>query len=80
MYCGQITVKNGPNLPISNSKADLHNINAHVKFGENSLKFTYLYFKLLSLKLNRDVLWTDNSVKTGQNLAISNPNLQIFTI
>ena len=37
---GQITIKNWWNLPISNSKADLHNINAHTKFGENPLKFT----------------------------------------
>ena len=28
------------NLPISNSKADLYNINAHSKFGENPLIFT----------------------------------------
>ena len=30
------------NLPISNSKPDLHNINAHTKFGENPLKFTQI--------------------------------------
>ena len=29
------SVKTGQNLPISNPKADLHNINAHIKFGEN---------------------------------------------
>ena len=29
------SVKNWLNLPISNPKADLHNINAHTKFGEN---------------------------------------------
>ena len=34
------SVKNGQNLPISNLKADLHNINAHTKFGENLLIFT----------------------------------------
>ena len=28
------------NLPISNPKPDLHNINAHTKFGENLLMFT----------------------------------------
>ena len=27
-------------MPISNSKPDLHNINAHTKFGENPLMFT----------------------------------------
>ena len=30
------------NLPISNPKPDLHNINAHTKFGENPLKFTHV--------------------------------------
>ena len=34
------SVKNGRNLPISNPKPDLHNINAHTKFGENPLMFT----------------------------------------
>ena len=29
--------KNWQNLPIINSKLDLHNINAHANFGENSL-------------------------------------------
>ena len=28
------------NLPISNPKSDIHNINAHTKFGENPLMFT----------------------------------------
>ena len=41
MACGeQVTVKNRQNLPINNPKADLHNINAHTKFGENPLIFT----------------------------------------
>ena len=34
------SVKNWQNLPISNPKPDLHNINAHTKFGENPLMFT----------------------------------------
>ena len=34
------SIKNWRNLPISNPKPDLHNINAHTKFGENPLKFT----------------------------------------
>ena len=33
-------VKNRQNLPISNSKPDLHIINAHTKFGEKPLIFT----------------------------------------
>ena len=34
------SVKNWRNLPINNPKPDLHNINAHIEFGENSLIFT----------------------------------------
>ena len=34
------SVKNLRNMPISNPKPDLHNINAHTKFGENLLIFT----------------------------------------
>ena len=34
------SVNNWRNLPISNPKPDLHNINAHTKFGENPLMFT----------------------------------------
>ena len=34
------SIKNWGNLPISNPKPDLHNINAHSKFGENPLIFT----------------------------------------
>ena len=34
------SVKIWRNLPISNHKPDLHNINAHTKFGENALMFT----------------------------------------
>ena len=33
-------VKIWQNLPISNPQPDLHNINAHTKFGENPLMFT----------------------------------------
>ena len=34
------SVKNWQNLPISNPKPDLHNINAYIKFGENPFIFT----------------------------------------
>ena len=39
------SVKNRRNLPISNPKPDLHNINAHTKFGENPLMFTYVIIR-----------------------------------
>ena len=34
------SVNHWRNSPISNQKPDLHNSNAHAKFGENPLKFT----------------------------------------
>ena len=34
------SVKNGRNSTISNPKADVHNINAYTKFGENPLILT----------------------------------------
>ena len=43
------------NLPISNPKPDLHNINAHTKFGENSLMFT----KVIIRKRKTDGRTTD---------------------
>ena len=40
LLCGrQIAVKTEQNLPISNPKPDLHNINAPIKFGKNQLIF-----------------------------------------
>ena len=39
------SVKNWRNLPISNPKPDLHNINAHIKFGENPLMFTQVIIR-----------------------------------
>ena len=44
---------------MSNSKLDLHNVNAHIKFGVNPLRFT----QVIVLKLKTDVLWADNSSK-----------------
>ena len=34
------SIKNRRNLPNSNPKPDIHNINAHTKFDENPLLFT----------------------------------------
>ena len=39
------SVKNWRNLPISNPKPDLHNINAYTKFGENPLMFTQVIIR-----------------------------------
>ena len=39
------SVKNLRNLPISNPKPDLLNINAHTKFGENPLMFTQVIIR-----------------------------------
>ena len=32
-------------LPINNPKSDLHNINVHIKFGENPLMFTHVIIR-----------------------------------
>ena len=37
---------------MSNPKADLYNINAHIKYGENLLRFT----KVIALKLKYGVV------------------------
>ena len=60
---------------MSNSKADLYNINAHIKFGENPLSFTHVI--VLKVKY---VLRADNSVKNGRNLPISNPKEDVHNI
>ena len=39
------SVKKRQNLAISNPKPDLHNINAHTKFGENPLMFTQVIIR-----------------------------------
>ena len=39
------SVKISRNLPISNPKPDLNNINAHTKFGENPLMFTQVIIR-----------------------------------
>ena len=44
------TVKNWPNLPISNPEADVHKINAHTKFGENPLIFTQVIIRKQKIK------------------------------
>ena len=39
------SVKIWQNLPINNPKPDLHNINAHTKFGKNPLMFTQVIIR-----------------------------------
>ena len=39
------SVKTWRNLPISNPKPDLYNINAHTKFVENPLMFTHIIIR-----------------------------------
>ena len=69
------SVKNWRNLPSSNFKPDLHNINAYTKFGENPLLFT---------RYNAETkIWAclaGNSVKNWRNLPISNPKPDLYNI
>ena len=55
------SVKIWRNLPISNPKPDLHNINAHTKFGENPLMFTQVIIR----KRKTDG-WTDGRQAHGR--------------
>ena len=47
------------NLPISNSKPDLHNINAHTKFDENPWIFTQVIIRKRKTDRRTDVRTTD---------------------
>ena len=55
------SVKIWQNLPISNPKPDLHNINAHTKFNENPLMFTQVIIQ--KRKMDR---WTDGRTDDWQ--------------
>ena len=68
------SVTNWWNLPMSNPKPDLHNINAHIKFGENPFTCCCPETKV------QDVLHADNSVKNCQNLPISNPKAHFHNV
>ena len=65
MCDGRITVKNWLNLPISDPKPDLHNINAHTKFGETPLMFTQV------------IIWKQN---TERRMADRHTDIQCETI
>ena len=64
------------NLLISNPNPDLHNINAHTKFGENH----WCLLKLSSGNENMGMSRADNSIKIWRNLLISNPKSDVHNI
>ena len=74
---GRVSGKIWRNLPISNPKPDLYNINAHTKFGENPLMFTQVIIR--KLKYGRGS-GRYNSVKIWWNLPISNPKPDLHNI
>ena len=61
---------------MSNPKPDLHNINAHIKFGE----IHWDLLKLLSLNLKTNVSRADISVENWRILLISNPKPDLHNI
>ena len=71
-----ISVKIWWNLPISNPKADLLNVNAYSKFGVNPLLFTQVIVR----KQKYVHVLTGNSVKNWRNLPISNPKPDLHNI
>ena len=50
------------NLPISNPKPDLHNINAHTKFDENPFMFTQVIIQKQNMDGWTDVQLTDRQM------------------
>ena len=54
------SVKIWRNLPISNPKTDLHNINAHTKFDENPLMFTQVIIWKWKKDRQMDHWWMDD--------------------
>ena len=73
MYSRQTTVKNWPNLPISNPEPDLHNSNAHTKFGEKPIDIYSSYD--LETKILMCHGWI--TVNKWWNLQIWNPKLDL---
>ena len=70
------SVKIWRNLPISNPKPDLLNVNAYSKFGEIPC---YLP-KLSSGNENMDMSRADNSIKIWWNLPIINPKPDLLNV
>ena len=60
------SVKNWRNLPISNPKPYLQNINAHTKIGENPLMFTQVIIRKRKTDGGTDGQWTDGRTDNGQ--------------
>ena len=60
------SVKSWRNLPISNPKPDLHNINAQTKFGENPLMFTQVIIQKRKMDGRMDVPTMDGRTDDGQ--------------
>ena len=54
---------------MSNPKPDLHNINAYIKFDENTLRFT----PVIVLKLEYGCVAVKKHLQNWRNLSISNP-------
>ena len=58
------------NLPISNPKPGLQNINSHIKISENRL----ILLKLSSGNENTDLWWAEQSAKTDEICPMTIPN------
>ena len=59
---------------MSNPKADLHNINAHIKFDENPLRFTHCPESKIR------VCCGQITVKNRRNSTISNPKTDVHNV
>ena len=76
MKCGDNFVKTWRNVPNSNPKPDLKNISAHIKFGENSLRFT----QVIVLRRKYGCVMGKYLCQSWQNLSIGNPKSDVYNI
>ena len=65
------SVKIWENLPISNPKPDIHNINAHTKFGENPLMFTQVIIRKQNTDVRMSDGWTDRHTDVQRETIIT---------
>ena len=79
MWWADNCVKHWRNLPISNPKPDILNINA-CTMGGLKLKSLDIYTSYCPEKKNIGVSPADNSVKIWWNLPISNPKPNLYNI
>ena len=70
------SAKKWQNVSNSNPKPDLRKINAHIKFGENTVRFPHV---IIMKQKNKDV-WLADNCQNWRNLAINNHVPDLYNI